>query len=95
MSTKARAAAKKAWIKKHKLLRKKMEEAKNRKLDRVLAGLPAFCTNIGEHGEVLEGERAFFTNGKGEIIREEYYPPEDSSDGEQGEDAARATGEAG
>lgn len=76
MSTKARRAAKKAWIKKHKLLRKKLRRMWRRKQDRLLAGLPAFCSNVGDHGEALEGERAFYTNSQGEIIREEYEPPE-------------------
>lgn len=96
MSTKARVAAKKAWIKKHKLLRKKQKAAWGRKQDRVLAALPAFCTNVGDHGEALEGERAFFTNSQGEIIREEYQPPEGCSYQTWEEEvAARAAGEAG
>ncbi len=76
MSTKARRAAKKTWIKKHALLRKKSVLAWRRKHEKTLAEIPAFCTTIGDNGEALEGQRAFYLDSQGEIAREEYEPPE-------------------
>ena len=76
MNTKARRAAKKAWIKKHRVLRMELEQKRMEKAAEFFGDMPAFSTNIGDNGEALEGERVFYTDEEGYIVKEEYEPPE-------------------